>query len=57
MEVIRQIAPGSLHICDNCYALLAYNPSDVYEGHFIYCPVCKKRQKCNMDLEWDGTIK
>lgn len=56
MMVIANKIPSSLHICEYCNALLAYTADDVYENHYIYCPICKTRQRCKLDLEWDGLI-
>ena len=56
MKVLAQKFCGSIHICDNCNAVLAYKPSDIYEGTFIYCPVCKMRQRCAMDLRLSEVV-
>lgn len=57
MKVLSQRFPGSIHICVECHAALAYSPRDVYENHYIYCPLCKTKQLCAMDLSYDGVIE
>lgn len=57
MTVLSVKFPGSIHICENCGAVLAYHATDVYENHYIYCPVCKLKQQCELDLSYDGVIK
>lgn len=57
MIVLSQRFPGSIHICTECHAVLAYSIQDVYENHYIYCPLCKTKQLCSMDLSYDGVIK
>ena len=47
---------GCIHQCE-CGAVLAYTPADINENCFIYCPVCRTRQKTSMDLGYDGVIK
>lgn len=57
MTVLYNKFPGSIHICSNCGALLKYTTQDIYENCYIYCPLCKSREKCAMDLSYDGVIK
>lgn len=56
MRVLSPTFPGSIHICEECNAVLAYSTQDIYENHFIYCPLCKTKQKCNLDLNYNGVI-
>ena len=53
MKILSQTFPGSLHICCECRALLAYQPSDIYDKKYIYCPICKTKQECKMNLEYE----
>lgn len=57
MKILSPTFPGSIHFCINCQALLAYSPKDIYDNCFIYCPICKTKQKCAMDLSYNGEIK
>lgn len=54
MEVISAKYLGLLHVCAYCGALLRYGPQDVYEGHYLYCPVCKEKQECALQKDYDG---
>ena len=56
MKILSPVFPGSIHFCIECHALLAYTPQDIYENHFIYCPLCKTKQECAMDLNYDGVV-
>ena len=55
MIILAQHYNGSIHRCE-CGAVLGYAPQDINEGQFIYCPVCKIRQRVNMNLNYDGII-
>ena len=57
MKVLSEKPVASIHECVNCHCILAYNISDIYEGHFIYCPVCKYKQRVNLELAYDGVVK
>ena len=46
-----------MHMCSNCYALLTYQTNDIYEKHFIYCPVCKSKEQVLFELDYDGVVK
>lgn len=48
--------PGLIHFCECCGALLSYTIDDIYENKYIYCPICKTRQPCNLDLSYDGVV-
>jgi hypothetical protein len=56
MNVLAKRCPGLLHVCSDCGALLSYTIDDIYENQFIYCPICKCRQKTNLDLSYDGVV-
>lgn len=47
MKVLA-IKYGLVQACQNCHALLSYNAADIYEGKYIYCPVCKQRNEVTM---------
>lgn len=57
MQVLAQNSPALLTVCENCNALLAYQINDVYEGHFIYCPVCRYKNEVRLRLDYDGEIR
>jgi len=57
MIVLSARPVGLMHVCENCHAVLAYQPEDIYDYCYIYCPVCKIKQKCALDLRYDGTVK
>lgn len=56
MIILSDRCVGSIFQCE-CGAVLAYKPEDIQENHFIYCPVCKIRQRVPLDLEYDGVIE
>lgn len=45
VEVITQKYPGFVVICEGCGRLLAYKREDMYEGKFVYCPICKYKNE------------
>ena len=57
MQVILQKTPALMVTCEQCGALLAYQFNDIYQGHFIYCPVCKFKQIIPLDNNYDGVVK
>ena len=57
VKVILPKTPAFLHMCSNCYALLTYSTNDIYEKHFIYCPVCKSKEQVLFELDYDGVVK
>lgn len=57
VQVISQKFIALLTQCEGCGALLSYQTNDIYEGHFIYCPVCKYKQRVNLELAYDGVVK
>lgn len=56
MIILAQCYNGSIHRCE-CGAVLGYNSQDINEGQFIYCPVCRVRQKVKMNLNYDGIVQ
>ena len=56
MEVLSQRYLGFLHSCIECGALLKYEPTDIYDG-YLYCPLCKTKQKCALQVGYDGVVR
>lgn len=56
MEVVSQKHLGLLHSCISCGALLRYNAGDTYDG-YIYCPLCKTKQECALQVNYDGVVR
>ena len=54
ITVLSQKYPGSLLFCQECHALLAFKAADLYEGKYIYCPVCRAKNETKIV---DGVIK
>lgn len=54
MQVLSQKFEGFIHICPTCNAVLSYVPTDIYEGKYIYCPICKTKASAAVDLNYDG---
>lgn len=50
MKILSQTYPGSIKICRECGCLFSFLPSDIYEKHWLYCPICKTRMESPMDL-------
>lgn len=48
VKVLADHFLGLTRYCDGCGALLGYNWKDLYEGKYIYCPICK--MKLEVDL-------
>jgi len=57
VQVILKNRPAFLWTCSNCNALLTYQTNDIYESHFIYCPICKSKEHVLFELNYDGVIK
>ena len=57
MEVLATKAPGLIHICSNCRALLGFTTGDIYQSRYIYCPLCKSKELTNLDLSYNGVVK
>ena len=57
MNVIYPKCAGHIHICSSCGAILQYALTDIYEGKYIYCPVCKEKQECALQLNYDGVVR
>lgn len=53
MKILSEKFPGSIHICKECGALLAYQASDIEHKKFIICPICYCRQEVKMNLEYE----
>ena len=45
MTVLSKKFPGFLKVCEECGAVLAYVPADIYENRFIYCPICRYKME------------
>lgn len=56
MQVISQVFPGLILICQKCGALLSYNKSDIYGANLVYCPLCKHANEIEYDKNYDGII-
>lgn len=56
MQILSTKYIGFVKICDTCGALLAYKPTDIYEGKYIYCPICKSKLGAQIDLGYEGVI-
>lgn len=48
MKILAQ-RYGLLLACQNCHALLSYNAADVYEGKYVYCPICKEKNRVDIE--------
>ena len=48
MKVLAQ-RYGLLLVCQNCHTLLSYKAVDVYEGKYVYCPVCNEKNRVNIE--------
>lgn len=57
MQVLSPKKLAFVHECINCGALLTYQIEDIYENCYIYCPVCRTKQKSALDLSYDGVVK
>lgn len=58
VQVISPKRVWPLHTCVECGALLTYDyTKDIYEGKYIYCPICKTKQLSALDLNYDGVIQ
>lgn len=57
MQVIYPKCAGLVHICKFCGAILKYEPQDIFEGKYIYCPLCKEKQECALQLNYDGLVE
>lgn len=57
MKILSRSFPGSLQLCPECQALLAFMPTDIYENKYIYCPICRTKIETNMDLSYDAEVK
>ena len=54
MMVLTKTYPGFIHICSNCGALLQFNAADIYENKWIYCPICRSKEDCQLDKSYNG---
>lgn len=57
VQVLLRKVPVLTHLCSNCHSLLAYQYNDIYENHFIYCPLCKSKEEILFDVTYDGVVK
>ena len=57
MKILSRSFPGSLQLCPECQALLAFTPADIYDNKYIYCPLCRTKIETNMDLSYNPEIK
>lgn len=56
MKVLLQKFPGSTILCNKCQWFLAYEPADIYQNKYIYCPNpdCREKIEVALDLSYDG---
>ena len=45
MTILSQTYPGFILVCKECHALLGYTSKDIYQGKFVYCPLCKYKNE------------
>ena len=58
MEILSKRHPGLFFICEQCSALVGnVKESDIYENEYVYCPLCKYKQKINYNKSYDGFIE
>ena len=57
MILLHKRYPGLLACCDNCYALIGYDPDDVSSKQQIQCPQCGYYVWVPLDPNYDGTVK
>ena len=57
MKVLFPKNPGLTHQCETCGALLMFTIEDIVDKQYLMCPVCQRKQKCALDLSYDGVIK
>lgn len=64
MTIISNEYPGLTCVCGDCGALLGYTIKDVYEKKYVYCIICKHKNKVPeiidaqlVEVKKDGDIK
>lgn len=57
IQVICPKCVGLIHSCTWCGAIFKYEMEDVYEKKYIYCPICKEKQECALQIKYNGIIK
>lgn len=58
MEVLSKRHPGLFFICEQCGALIGdVHENEIYENSYVYCPICRNKQKLKYNKSYEGIIK
>ena len=57
MQVLSPKYPGLIFICEQCGMLAGgVQDNEIYEDSYVYCPICKYRNRLQYSKKYDGII-